>query len=442
MRLVLYSCLLMSRLDSNNNHGDIRTVRVALAGCGTVGTAVANIVCHHADDLAQRTGLRFEIVSVLVNDASKKRNVPVDGALFTESAQQFNATPADMVVEVIGGTDIAQEVVLSALAAGRPVVTANKSLLATHGKEVFRTARENNTCVCFEASCAGGVPIISVLLQSLIANRTQRLCGILNGTCNFILTSMLDQGKPYADALAESQRLGYAEADPSLDVGGGDSAHKLAILSSLAFGLNIDFDAIQIEGIEHVDLRDLRIAQQLGYALKSLGIASRTEAGISLRVQTMLVPSTDPLATVGDSSMAVSVVGDAPGRTTHCGSAAGGPPTGAVVVADMLDVASGAAKATFDQLRIFNDQTARLAPADASQEPSARYLRFDTGGDADALARIKSIVSAAGVRLQSTHLCDSDGAVVIFTEPIACAPLQAVLKSLPAHVCYSVLEFD
>ena len=363
-----------------------RIMNVALAGCGTVGSAVAEIVVNRGDELAARTGVRFRIVRALVADLNRDRSAPVDRSVFTSNVAEFNATPADLLVEVLGGTGTSREVVMAALQAGRPVVTANKALLALHGVEVFQTARRAGVCVAFEASCAGGLPIIGALLHGLTANRIDKLYGILNSTCHFIITQMMVNKASFAEALADAQRRGYAEADPTLDIAGGDTAHKLTILASLAFGLNIDFNRVVTEGIQQLQLDDLRIADELGYACKLLGVARRiygdgdvAKSGrparpsdlVSLEVHPMLVPKSHSLAVRSGTSSGVGVVGDAVDETFYAGAGAGGLPTASGVVADMVDVATGAAKATFEHLRIFSDRT-----------PPARY--------ADRLARCRA----------------------------------------------------
>ncbi|NOX59489.1 MAG: homoserine dehydrogenase [Planctomycetes bacterium] len=398
---------------------DVRTIRVAMAGCGTVGGGIAEIVVNRADALASRTGLRFEIVRSLVSDASKRRDVPLASDVFTSDATNFIATDADMLVEVIGGTSTARDVVLASLAKGVPVVTANKALLAQHGAEVYQTARKANTCVAFEASCAGGLPIIGALLRGLQANRNDSIMGIFNSTCNYILSEMLDGGATYEDALRSAQKLGYAEADPTLDVGGGDTAHKLAILASLAFGLNLDVDEVETEGIANIELRDLQIAQQLGYACKLLGIGRLTDwdgkRSVSLRVHPTLVPHSNALAGMGGTYGAVVVRGDVVGETLYAGAGAGSLPTASAVVADMIDVASGAAQKTFDQICAYNDRTPAAMYVDTDDCEYAYYVRVFY--DDLAVDKTKAVeqLKSSGVRWQRLEGFDSHDAVVGIT---------------------------
>ncbi len=376
---------------------DVKTVKVALAGCGTVGGGVAEIVINRGDALADRTGLRFEIVKALVSDASKKRDLPFDSSRLTDDPAELTGVDADMVVEVMGGTDRAREVVLNALKRGIPVVTANKALLSHCGVEIYETARKHNTCIAFEASCAGGLPIIGALLRGLQANRSTSIMGIFNSTCNFILTEMLSGGATYDDALKSAQQAGYAEADPTLDVGGGDTAHKLTILASLAFGLNLDGDQVAMEGIQGIALTDLQIAEELGYSCKLLGIGRRGQDDrVSLSVHPTLVPHSQTLAGMSATSSGVVVKGDVVGETFYSGAGAGSLPTASAVVADMIEVASGSAQKTFDQLRIYNDQTKPAAYLPSGDRTYSYYIRVPVSQ--------KSDCAACGDQLRSTNL--------------------------------------
>lgn len=423
---------------------DLRTIRVAMAGCGTVGSGVAELVIDRGAELAARTGVRFQIVRALVSDVSKTRYVALDPAVFTADLTAFNATDADMVVEVLGGTGAARDVVLAALARGLPVVTANKALLARHGEEVFRTARAGGACVAFESSCAGGLPIIGALLHGLQANRIDRIYGIFNSTCNFVLTQMLDHGISFADAVAEAQRHGYAEADPTLDVDGTDTAHKLTILASLAFGLNIQLDRIDTEGIQNVQLLDLQIARRLGFACKLLGTGRRiypatfeddepirpeqASRKVFLAVQPTLVPASSPFAGMTGTCSGVSVDGDALGNTLYTGAGAGSLPTASGVVADMIDVATGAAQAAFANLRIFNDQTPAAEYVSAKQAVSACYVRFNVDAAGASSAALERAWRRTPVALSRFETLDSQGAAALITEPVARDRLRAALQ--------------
>src|SRR5687767_10535990 len=273
------------------------TFRIGLIGCGTVGQGVVRLLQAEAEHIERKTGVRLELARVADKDTSQaqKVNVPAD-RITSNAADIFNDKSISAVIELVGGTGIAKEFVLQAFKAGKDVVTANKALLAKHGKEIYAAARAAGRCIAFEASCAGGIPLILPLRTGLIANRITAIYGILNGTCNYILSEMGQKGKSYAVALKEAQEAGYAELDPTLDVNGGDTSHKLAVLASLAFGCDVDLSALHVEGIDKLDSRDLAAGRELGYVCKLLGIARRTDGGLSLRVHPSFVHERHPLA--------------------------------------------------------------------------------------------------------------------------------------------------
>lgn len=401
------------------------TIRVALAGCGTVGRGVCEIVGPRGDALAARTGLRFDVVRALVRDTAKPRK-GVDPAIITTEVDDLVACKPDMVVEVMGGTSTARQVVLTALRSGIPVVTANKALLAEHGEEVYRTAREHETCIAFEASCAGGLPIIGALLHGLLGNRITRIAGIFNSTCNFVITQMLDGGIDYHTAVKQAQDAGYAEADPSLDVGGGDTGHKLTILASLAFGANIAFDQISLTGIDHLSPIDLKTAQTLGYRCKLLGVGQRSGDGIVLDVRPTLVRSSHLLGPLSGTSSGVLVDGDIVGQTFYAGAGAGSLPTASAVVADMITVASGAAQNTFDTARKFNDQTAAPNYVSPNGIESPFYLRFNC--EPDDVDSIVAALTDAGVAVRSSQYMDAFRAVAILTQSVTLECVRAAAR--------------
>ncbi len=409
---------------------EVKTIRVAMAGLGTVGGGVAEIVINRAEALAQRTGLRFEIVKALVSDATKRRDVPCNKDIYTTDAGELASVEADMLVEVMGGTDRSREVVLAALSRGIPVVTANKALLAHHGVEIYKTARAANTCIAFEASCAGGLPIIGALLRGLQANHNASIMGIFNSTCNYILSEMLSGGATYDAALKSAQALGYAEADPTLDVGGGDTAHKLTILASLAFGLNLDGRKVATEGIDGIELRDLQIAQHLGYACKMLGIGRRVESlgsnGVCLAVHPTMVPNSNTLFGMNGTSGAVEVQGDVVGETFYAGAGAGSLPTASAVVADMIEVASGAAQKTFDQIRAYNDRTGEASYRDPDDRVYAYYVRVPM----DAMTQMAS----CDLTWHLLESLDAYEAVVGITTPICERTFKDQYAALQAAV--------
>jgi len=316
---------------------------VGIAGLGTVGAGVVRLLHDNADIITAHAGRPIHVIAVSARDRSRDRGVKLEFLRWYDRPVSMATDPGvDVVVELIGGSDDpARALVLAALRAGKSVVTANKALLARHGVELAQTAEEHKVSLAFEASVAGGIPIIKALREGLAANRIRRVAGILNGTCNFILTSMREQGREFADVLAEAQKRGYAEADPSFDIDGVDAAHKLAILAALAFGRAVRFDDVHIEGIRGVSALDIAFARELGYRIKLLGIARRTEAGIETRVHPCMVPENSPLARVDGVYNAVVAEGDFVGRVMLEGRGAGAGPTASAVVADLIDLARG-----------------------------------------------------------------------------------------------------
>ncbi len=316
---------------------------IAVAGLGTVGAGVIRVLDTRAELLTRRCGRELKVVAVSARDRSKDRGIALGACeWYDDAAEMAGKADAEVVIELIGGSDgIAKSVVDCALDAGRHVVTANKALLAHHGTELARAAEGAGVALAYEAAVAGGIPIVKAIREGLAANSFDRVYGILNGTCNYILSTMRETGRGFDDVLAEAQALGYAEADPAFDVDGVDTAHKLAILASLAFGTEVDFDSIYTEGIRHVSPLDFEFAQELGYRIKLLGIARRTPSGIEQRVHPCMVPLADPIAHIEDVFNAVVVDGDAVETTMYEGRGAGQGPTASAVVADVVDIARG-----------------------------------------------------------------------------------------------------
>ena len=415
------------------------TIGIALVGCGTVGSAVAKSLLDDADLLARRSGLTLELRHVVDQDFACAREVGVDKSLCRKTLDDVLADDqTQIVIELIGGDGFAKEVVQRALKAGKHVVTANKALLAKHGAELFALARENGCCVAFEGSCVGGVPVIGSLLGGLIANDVDALFGIVNGTCNYILSNMSQRGCDYDDVLAEAQAAGLAEADPTLDVSGEDSAHKLAILAALAFGRRIDLDAINVEGIAGLDVADICYGLELGYAVKLLAIAQRQGDAISLRVHPAFIREDHPLAGVDGPFNAVCVYGHVVGHTMYYGRGAGGPATGSAVVADIIDVATGNAQRRFDQLGVWPDRAepAKLVPTDEVR--SRYYLHVTCEDSPGALGQIADVlgrhdISIASV-LQHEPITPGSGDVplVITTNEAAEGNLAGALKEIDA----------
>jgi homoserine dehydrogenase len=318
------------------------SLRIGIAGLGTVGSGTLRLLHRNADLLAQRCGRPLQVVAVADLDRTRDRGVDLSAVRWYDEATALAAAPdVDVVVELIGGSGgIALDVVTAALENGKHVVTANKALLAHHGTEFARLAEKHGLALGFEAAVAGGIPILKSLREGLAANRVKRVYGILNGTCNFVLTRMQESGADFGDALAEAQRLGYAEADPSFDIDGVDAAHKLALLAAVAYGGTVDFAGVHVEGIRHVSALDIAFAAELGYRIKLLGLARLTEHGLEQRVHPCMVPGAAPIAHVDGVFNAVVVEGDFVGRIMLEGRGAGAEPTASAVVADLLDIAA------------------------------------------------------------------------------------------------------
>ncbi|MBX6744989.1 MAG: homoserine dehydrogenase [Acetobacteraceae bacterium] len=320
-----------------------RPLSIGVAGLGTVGAGVLKLLSENAGIVAARAGRPVVVTAVSARDRARDRGVPLSSLRWYEDPVALAADPqVDAVVELIGGSEgPARALVEAALCAGKPVVTANKALLAVHGAAIAELAEAKGVPLGFEAAVAGGIPAIKALREGLAANRIQRVAGILNGTCNYILTTMREHKREFGEALAEAQKLGYAEADPSFDIDGIDAAHKLAILAALAFGRPVDFGAVHVEGIRDITALDIALAEELGYRIKLLGIARRTEAGISTRVHPCMVPVSAPIARVEGVFNAVVAEGDFVGRVMLEGRGAGAGPTASAVVADLIDLARG-----------------------------------------------------------------------------------------------------
>ena len=380
--------------DAPANHSSI-----ALLGHGTVGRGVVRLLSEMADAFRQRAGITFDVRHVVVRDASRHT-----GELpFTVDAESAIADPEiGIVVELIGGTTRARELVLQALKCGKHVVTANKALIAAHGPELFATARKNGVSLALEASCGGGIPIIGALTGGLLANRVEALVGILNGTSNVILTAMSEAGESYEAALRQAQEQGFAEADPTLDVSGRDAAQKLAILAGLAMGVRLDESAVYVEGIDTIDPLDIAFARDLGYVVKLLATARRQSDGrIGLSVYPGLLPAGDPMADVKGPFNAVSAYGHALGHATFVGRGAGKMPTASAVVADLVQVALGTYPLAFSKLRLFPD-TATPAEVLPFEETSHRYyLRLTARDVPGVLAGVTRCLGDAGISVSA-----------------------------------------
>lgn len=398
------------------------TLGIALVGCGTVGGGVAHVLLAHANRVAQRAGRPLALRRVVVRDGSKARDPLIPREIIsTDIDSAINDPNVQVVVELIGGTGLAKKVVLDALAAGKHVVTANKALLAASGAEVFEAARKSERTVCFEAAVAGGVPVIRALGESLAANQVTAIQAILNGTSNFILTSMAEHGQTYADALKEAQKLGYAEADPTLDVDGSDAAHKLAILAQIAFGVAAKPHEIARQGIDTIDAMDIRFANELGYTIKLLaeawtgghsnnGGAKLSRGGaadnggpptVALHVAPVLLRHTDLLAQVRGAYNAVLVYGDVVGETLYQGPGAGQMPTASSVVADLIDLGVGRAQRTFAAAKLWSREGRGFTVEPPERVRSRFYLRLLVADKPGVLADITRILADEEISISS-----------------------------------------
>jgi homoserine dehydrogenase len=430
-----------------------KTVGVCLLGCGIVGGGVERILREQRDLLRQRTGIDFELRHVVVKDRNDFPPNHADLPMSTDAAAAIDDAKSEIIVELIGGTGIAGTFTERALKLGKPVVTANKSLLAARGPELFALARQNNTSIAFEASCGGGIPIIEALLHGLIANHCHALLGIVNGTCNFILSQMTQKGWSYEQALAEAQKQGFAEANPTLDVSGRDPAQKLAILGSLAFNVRIAESDIHVEGIDKLQAADIGYARELGYVIKLLAIAERTNGDqISLRVHPTLVHKEDQLAQVSGSFNAISFYGHALGHTLFYGRGAGRTPTASAIVADLVGVAHGTSGEIFKRLHIFPDQTPPVKALPFDQLKSRYYLRLSARDEPGVLAQVTTALGKHGISLSAVMQREAGEdeqvvPVVITTHLAQEGAVRAALKEIdsfktiqPPTVCLRIVD--
>ncbi len=404
-------------------------LRIGIAGLGTVGTGVARLLAANAALIAGRAGRKIELAAVLERDRKRDRGLDLSKPKWHVTPHAFATDPnLDVVVELIGGADgVALDVVKTALAAGKPVVTANKAMLAHHGNELARLAARQGVALAFEAAVAGGIPILKALREGLAANKVQRVYGILNGTCNYILTQMRDCRRDFADVLKEAQKLGYAEADPSFDIDGVDTAHKLAILAAVAFGGAVDFKGVHVEGIRHVSTTDIEFAEALGYRIKLLGIARRTSHGLEQRVHPCMVPAATPIAHVEGVFNAVVVEGDFVGRVVLEGRGAGAEPTASAVVADLIDIARGRAGQGLNA-----GAKPKLAPM--ARHEGAYYLRLMVvdrpGVMADITAALRDEKVSMEQMIQRGRAPDETVPVVITTHETLEAPMRRALDRI------------
>ena len=376
---------------------------VAVVGLGTIGTGVARLLLDHGDRTSRHAGRTLWLKKVVDKDISTPRDVELPKGVLTDSLDEvINDPEITVVVQVIGGMEPARSIMLRLLESGKDIVTANKALLAEHGPELFNRARELGRSIAFEAAVAGGIPIIANISQCLSANQIQSLVGILNGTSNFIVTQMDEKGSKYADVVRQAQQLGYAEADPTMDVDGTDVAQKLAILAHLAFGATVDWSEIPRVGIDRLDPDDLKYARKLGYRIKLLAVANLAEDGLELSVAPTLVPIGTPLAGVRDAFNAIQVIGDAVGPVFYHGLGAGQMPTASAVVADVIDTAVGRTRLTFQTLEYFSiDQPPRVKLRDADTLVGRYYFRLPVANHPGTLAAIATVLARHQISIAS-----------------------------------------
>jgi homoserine dehydrogenase len=390
----------------------MKPIQVGLLGMGTVGSGTFNVLQRNQEEIKRRAGRGIEISMVADLDIAKAQALCAPHVKVVSDARQVIANPdIDIVVELIGGYGIAKALVLEAIAAGKHVVTANKALLAVHGSEIFEAARAKGVMVAFEAAVAGGIPIIKALREGLTANRIQWVAGIINGTTNFILSEMREKGLDFDVVLKEAQRLGYAETDPTFDIEGVDAAHKVTLMSALAFGIPVQFDQAYIEGITKLGAADIKYAEQLGYRIKLLGITKRTEAGIELRVHPSLVPTQRLIANVEGAMNAVMVQGDAVGTTLYYGKGAGSEPTASAVIADLVDITRLHTADPLNRvphLAFQPNAMSNLKILPMSDVITSYYLRLRVADEAGVLAKLTSLLAAANISIDAVLQREAD----------------------------------
>ena len=414
-------------------------LRIGIAGLGTVGAGVVKLLGDNHALLAQRAGRRIEIAAVSARRREADRGVDLKPYAWHDDPLALADDPSvDVVVELIGGeAGPALALVERALANGKSVVTANKALLAHHGSRLGALARQRGVGLCFEASVAGGIPVVKALREGLVGNRINRISGILNGTCNYILSTMRETGRAFDDVLADAQRLGYAEADPTLDIDGYDAAHKLAVLAGIAFGTPVDYARVYIEGIRHVSPLDIEYAEELGFRIKLLGTAVRTDRGIEQRVHPTMVPASEAIAQVDGVFNAVVIEGDHVGRVVLQGRGAGAGPTASAVVADLVDLATGRQSPAFVEAA-----EGGIGPVSMTEHDGPSYVRLmvrdQPGVIADIAAELRNERVSMEAMIQRRHQPDGAVPVVLTTHPSKEAALSRALERIGA--LESVLE--
>jgi homoserine dehydrogenase len=427
-------CLCGPRKNSNTKENFMKPVRVGMLGIGTVGSGTYRVLKRNRDEICRRAGRPIDVVMVSARNVERARQV-VDGdvEIVADPMLIVDCPDIDIVVEVIGGCTIAKELVLRAIANGKHVVTANKAMLAMHGNEIFAAAREKGVAVAFEGAVAVSIPIIKALRESLTANRIEWVAGIINGTTNFILSEMRDKGLDFDTVLKEAQRLGYAEADPTFDIEGIDAAHKISILSAIAFGIPIQFGEAHIEGIAGLDAVDIDYAERLGYRIKLLGITKCTDKGIELRVHPALVPTKCLLASVEGSMNGIMVQGDAAGTTMYCGAGAGSEETAGAVIADLIDIARLANAAPGHRvpyLAFQPDAIVDMPVLPIAEIVTRFYLRMPIVAGQDVVADITRILASETVSIEAISQSETD--IVMLTHRTQEKNIDAAIAGIEA----------
>jgi homoserine dehydrogenase len=423
----------------------MKPIQVGLLGIGTVGSGTFNVLKRNQQEIMGRAGRGIEITMVADLDVARAQSIVGPDVKVVNDARAVIANPdIDIVIELIGGYGIAKALVLEAIAAGKHVVTANKALLAVHGTEIFAAASAKGVMVAFEAAVAGGIPIIKALREGLTANRIQWIAGIINGTTNFILSEMRDKGLDFEVVLKEAQRLGYAEADPTFDIEGVDAAHKVTLMSAIAFGIPVQFDKAYVEGITKLGAADIKYAEQLGYRIKLLGITKRAAAGIELRVHPTLVPAKRLIANVEGAMNAVMAHGDAVGTTLYYGKGAGSEPTASAVIADLVDITrlhTADAAQRVPHLAFQPEAISNTPVVAMSEVVTSYYLRLRVADEAGVLAKVTGLLAEAGISIDAVLQREADEIsgeaatqtdVIILTHDCAEAKMNAALAQMQA----------
>ena len=407
-------------------------LRLGIAGLGTVGIGVVKIVQNHPDLIALRSGRAVQITAICARDRTRNRDADLSGYAWVDRASDLALRDdVDVVVELIGGDEgPARELIELALENGKDVVTANKALLAVHGQALAERAESRGRTIRFEAAVAGGIPVIKAMTESLAGNRIKRVMGVMNGTCNYILTRMQSAGLPYDTVFEEARRLGYLEADPTLDVGGIDASHKLAILASIAFGTRVAFEGVEIEGIERVSIDDISRAADMGYRIKLLGVAQMTGRGLEQRMSPCLVPCDSPLGQLEGGTNMVVIEGDAVGQIVLRGAGAGEGPTASAVMSDVVELARGVRMPVFGQpaTTLRTPQPARTAV------PAAYYLRLTLADKPGALAKVATVLGDAGIsidRMRQYGHASGAAPVLIVTHKTTPEAIDHAMQALP-----------